>query len=72
MYGCHNRKPFHPFYHAQDGYKQKKLMPGFVDSTRHDNVVQIPHVMTKDCQYTKTDLGKTDLKCEGCKHKEPV
>jgi len=32
---------------------------------------QIPHVMTMACQYTKTELGKTDEKCTGCKHKEP-
>jgi hypothetical protein len=30
----------------------------------------IPHVMTRDCQYRKTDLGKADPKCEGCKHRE--
>lgn len=29
----------------------------------------IRHVMTTDCQYRHTDLGKADPKCEGCKHR---
>ena len=29
----------------------------------------IPHVMTTDCQYRHTDLGKADPKCTDCKHK---
>ena len=35
------------------------------------SVKEIRHVMTMACQYTKTELGKTDQKCDGCKHKEP-
>ena len=64
-YACHNRKPFNPFHHAQDGYYANS-------ASRLQKLVDVPHVMTTDCQYTKTDLGKTDPKCEGCKHKEPV
>lgn len=30
----------------------------------------IRHVMTTTCQYRKTELGKADQKCEGCKHRE--
>jgi len=30
----------------------------------------IPHVFTQACQYTKTDLGQADEKCNDCKHKE--
>jgi hypothetical protein len=30
---------------------------------------KIPHVMTQDCQYRKTELGKNDPKCNDCKHK---
>jgi hypothetical protein len=29
-----------------------------------------PNVFTKDCQYRKTDLGKADPGCVGCKWKE--
>lgn len=32
--------------------------------------VVIRHVMTRDCQYTKSELGQRDDKCVGCKHKE--
>lgn len=27
----------------------------------------IPHVMTRECQYRKTELGKVDPKCDGCR-----
>jgi hypothetical protein len=30
-----------------------------------------PHVTAKDCQYTLSDLGAVDARCEGCKHKVP-
>jgi hypothetical protein len=30
----------------------------------------IPHVLTTDCQYRLTELGKSDPKCTGCKHKD--
>jgi hypothetical protein len=30
----------------------------------------IPHVLTTDCRYTHTELGKFDPKCDGCKHKD--
>ena len=35
-----------------------------------DKVKNIPHTMTRTCQYTKSDLGQRDPKCVGCKHKE--
>ena len=52
-YACHNRFPF-------------------VDRTtlrdHHGRVMATwPAVMAKDCQFTKTDLGKADSRCEGCK-----
>ena len=28
-----------------------------------------PFTMAKDCNYTHTDLGRVDPRCEGCKHK---
>jgi hypothetical protein len=30
----------------------------------------IPHVLTTDCRYTHTELGKSDPKCDGSKHKD--
>ena len=29
----------------------------------------IRHVMSRDCQYTKSHLGQIDPKCVGCKHR---
>jgi len=33
-------------------------------------VIPIKNVFERDCQYTKTEIGKTDGSCEGCKHKD--
>jgi hypothetical protein len=30
----------------------------------------IPHVLSRYCQYTHTELGQGDVKCFGCKHRE--
>jgi len=30
-----------------------------------------PFTMNPNCQYTYTDLGRVDPRCEGCKHKFP-
>jgi hypothetical protein len=37
----------------------------------HNRAVRIEHthVMSKDCQYTRSQLGQADPKCNGCKHK---
>lgn len=64
VYGCHNRPPFRGVYKAQDGY----FAAGF---ERTDRMKATRHVMTTDCQYTKTDLGKVDPKCAGCKWRTP-
>lgn len=29
----------------------------------------IRHVLTTECQYRHTELGKVDPKCDGCKHR---
>ena len=55
-YGCHNRLPFKQ-YHLPTGAENFKKN-------------RIPHVMTTECQFTKTDLGKTDPKCNNCERKE--
>lgn len=52
-YACHNRLPF-------------------VDrTTLRDHRCRVTAtwsaVMAKDCQFSKTDLGKADSRCEGCK-----
>ena len=54
-YQCHNRPPFKPFITLRD---------------HHDRGVACwPFRMAPDCQYTKTDLGQADQRCEGCKHR---
>lgn len=55
-YGCHNRADYKP-YHIPTGAENSKKY-------------RIPHVMTKDCQFTKTELGKVDPKCDNCIHKK--
>lgn len=55
IYGCHNRAPYSPHY----------LPTGALDTRQN----RIPHVMTQDCQYTRTALGQADPKCIGCKHR---
>ena len=52
-YGCYNRQPYAPVFMAKDGKREV-----FVDFK-----------MTHDCQYTKSDLGKKDPQCVGCKWK---
>ena len=65
-YGCHNRSDYAPYHMAQDGYTSSKP-----DSdSRLPKMVKVPHVMTRDCQYTLTELGKVDSKCNHCKHKK--
>lgn len=58
-YGCNDRKPLKQTVTVQDGYTTTK-------AARFDHMVTIPDPMTKDCQYTKTDLGQQDPKCFNC------
>ena len=55
VYGCHNREPFRDrvYYPVRWG--------AYLDSREFR--------MATDCQYTLTELGKKDEKCEGCKWK---
>lgn len=55
-YGCWNRQDYKP-YHIPTGAENFKKY-------------RIPHSMTKDCQFTKTELGKVDPKCDNCIHKK--
>lgn len=62
-HGCHSRPPFNDWHHAQDGYhRMSKPEAG----TRLPRIVQIQHVMTRDCQYTKHN--PSDAGCTGCNH----
>lgn len=45
---------------VQDGY-----FPADADY-RVQRMVKIPDPMTKDCQFSKTELGKIDPKCDNC------
>lgn len=62
-HGCFNRSAFAAYHQAQNGYwPASKPEAG----TRLPRIVQIPHVMTRDCQYTKHN--PTDAGCAGCNH----
>ena len=64
VYGCHNRKPLRDTAVVQTGWST------FVHpNTEARLVAPIPDHMSKLCNYTHTDLGKADAKCEGCKHR---
>lgn len=61
--GCHNRPAYRTGVVVQDGW----YMDGY---TRVPKMVQVPFKMSHECQYTKSDLGKADPACQGCKHKQ--
>lgn len=63
-HGCHNRWPFNESYDAQDGYVTMEISG---EKVRVAKVVEVPHTMTTDCQYTKAN--QNDLKCFGCSHR---
>lgn len=59
-YGCHNRAEYRAGYKVQDGHFA-------AGRERIDRMDWVPHRLTRDCQYTKTELGRVDPKCVGCK-----
>ena len=64
-HGCYDRPPMRETYPVQDGY----LPPSRPDAgTRLPRIVQIPHVMTRDCQYTQHQ--PQDERCAGCCHQK--
>lgn len=66
-YGCYNRDEFVETVMVQDGYHEYK------DQTVHARVplmVASPFRMSRGCEYRKTDLGKADPRCVGCKRRE--
>ena len=63
IYGCHNRNPLKDAATVPDGWGE---MAPFVQARI---TVSVPDLMSKDCRYTHTDLGRVDAKCSGCKHR---
>jgi len=61
--GCHNRAPLRETVRTQDGW-------GEAGDTRIPAMRTYPVPMTKDCQYTLSDLGKVDSGCDGCRWKD--
>ena len=59
-YGCYDRAPFRPDFKAADTVT---FQNGIVAPT----VVTVPFRMAPDCQYTHTELGRSDPRCQGCK-----
>jgi hypothetical protein len=59
-YGCHNRAEYRPGYPSQDGH----YMAGY---ERIDKMKWTPHRLSRECNYTLTELGQADPKCVGCK-----
>ena len=57
-YGCYSHPPYRAYY----------LPTGAPDTPAY----RIPHVLTRDCQYTHTDLGQADAGCVGCKHRKNI
>lgn len=55
-YGCNGRAPLADTAVVQDGWT----------SDNRRQMVDIPDPMTKDCQYRKDVLSKTDKGCDGC------
>ena len=69
-YGCHNRAPFKETVETVS--VEAVPMGGMFEARQITGVVtrSWPNVFTKDCQYRKTDLGKADPGCVGCKWRE--
>lgn len=63
--GCHNRAPLSERAEVQDGW-----IPAMDGESRLPKMIEVPDPMTKDCQYTHTDLGQADAGCSGCTHRK--
>ena len=64
--GCHNRPPFKETMLVQSGYYDDSWFTG----ERTARWITSPFRMARECQFTRTELGKIDPGCNGCKHKE--
>ena len=61
-YGCHNRRDYRPRYFVQDGWWHD----GWAKTAK---LAQVGFVMAESCQYTHSNLGQADERCQGCKHR---
>jgi hypothetical protein len=59
FHGCHDRAPFADVALVQKGWS--------TDGRR--SMLEVPFTMAKDCQYVKSELGKADPQCSGCRWK---
>ena len=62
-YGCFDRPPYRQHMKVADGHWDDGVQ-------RIQKLTSVPFRMAKDCQYTLTELGKVDARCDGCKHRE--
>jgi hypothetical protein len=63
-YGCFDRQKFVALITVFDGY---------ADKTRTKvKTRDVPNRVAVDCQYTQSESGGVDPKCEGCKHKGKI
>jgi len=68
-YGCHNHAPHKDTF--QTVSVEAVPMGGMFDGMTTAVVTrEWPNVFTRDCRYRKTDLGKADPGCVGCKWRE--
>lgn len=71
MSGCHNRAPFKPEMHVQDGWLHRVVQAGDqLALERTARMVDVPFRMAADCRYTHSDLGQADKGCNGCRWKK--
>jgi hypothetical protein len=63
-YGCYNRAPFRESMPVQNGWVNSPNA-----TTRLPRMQPSPFRMARECQFTLTELGQTDPKCDGCKWK---
>jgi hypothetical protein len=65
-HGCFNRAAYATHTKVQDGWYDTRGEIGKL--TRSPDLRHVPFRMATDCQYTHTDLGQADKRCDGCKH----
>jgi hypothetical protein len=69
MYGCYNHAPHKNTFQT---VSVEAISTGGKPGGMTTDVVtrEWPNAFTRDCQYRKTDLGKADPGCVGCKWRE--
>ena len=69
-YSCHNRSKFIDSMDVQDGYQVEHIYIGSGNKLMMPMFVTMPLTNTRNCQYTKSELGSKDRRCEDCKWKQ--